>query len=589
MIGGTLWRPFLALVLLVAVAHPASAQNCMTLTYAFQPDCYRPDSGAACVQSVDHLDLGVQVAVWVQSADGTRYVDDLMVTNATAVRGIGNRPGQWNLTSGPLFPYGKRPMALPIWAHARGRLYPTVLFQDGYEEQLGFHEPVSSPEPYFCRPLMPDELNVDAITCPTPFDSSKGAFATTTQQTPSLQLYYPPRRDLGAGFAPTDGDCAIPGTSVADGCTVDAARYRQLDTVKNDHTLDAVASATPPYGRMYRGSWMVPDGLAPGDYAVTVEVNKEYDSNAFHRHPNYDDTRLPGFGSDGNLGQPSVLYVVPVHIDLTSAAPVQAVVSDVAGYGDWDGATGSVHPRDETISTGVPGSGEGRLLITDGAGGRGRVHVELARCSAACSPAPTPPEAVTHLLPTGDGLAPNTASFSFLDAGATGGEVSSYEVRYQPGVSMTADEFAHAISVGRVPAASPGTESSFTISGLKPSTQYVVAVRAIDACGQVSPLAELAFRTPEMKFAHLSGCFIATAAYGSADEPEVAALRRVRDWLRPSSTLFAAATDLYYRAGPAGAEVLRSSDIARALVRRLLRPVGQVSELLTGGPVPTRP
>jgi hypothetical protein len=110
-----------ALAVLLGTGHAASAQTCMTLTYAFQPDCYRPHAGAACVQSVDHLDFGVQMAVWIQSADGTQYIDDLMVTNATAVRGIGNRPGIWNLTSGPLFPYGKRPMALPIWAHARGR------------------------------------------------------------------------------------------------------------------------------------------------------------------------------------------------------------------------------------------------------------------------------------------------------------------------------------------------------------------------------------------------------------------------------------------------------------------------------------
>ena len=46
-----------------------------------------------------------------------------MVTNATSGRGIGNRPGRWDFLSGPLFPYGKRVMALPIWAHARGKTY----------------------------------------------------------------------------------------------------------------------------------------------------------------------------------------------------------------------------------------------------------------------------------------------------------------------------------------------------------------------------------------------------------------------------------------------------------------------------------
>ena len=90
----------------------------------------------------------------------------------------------------------------------------------------------------------------------------------------------------------------------------------------------------------------------------------------------------------------------------------------------------------------------------------------------------------------------------------------------------------------------------------------------------------LAFQTPGMKFTQLSGCFIATAAYGSAEEHSVAALRRVRDRLRRASTLFATATELYYRSGPAAAEVLRRSDTARALVRRLLRPVGEAAEAL---------
>ena len=79
-------------------------------------------------------------------------------------------------------------------------------------------------------------------------------------------------------------------------------------------------------------------------------------------------------------------------------------------------------------------------------------------------------------------------------------------------------------------------------------------------------------------FAKLSGCFVATAAYGSILAPDVAAMRQVRDRLRPKSTMFAVATDLYYSTGPAAAEVLKHSDTARALVRRLLGPVGAASQ-----------
>ena len=45
-------------------------------------------------------------------------------------------------------------------------------------------------------------------------------------------------------------------------------------------------------------------------------------------------------------------------------------------------------------------------------------------------------------------------------------------------------------------------------------------------------------------------------------------------------TLFATATELYYRSGPAAAEALKRSDTARPLVRRLLRPVSEAAEAL---------
>ena len=157
-----------------AIAASARAQTCMTLRYDFQPDCYHAPGDPACLRSVDRLDLGPQIAVWVESADRTVFVDTLMVTNMTAARGIGNRPGVSNFLSGPLFPYGKRSMALPIWAHARGKLYDTVVMQDGRETWLGFHESLSSGEPYYCRPLRAQEINVDAITCPTRFTSFGG-------------------------------------------------------------------------------------------------------------------------------------------------------------------------------------------------------------------------------------------------------------------------------------------------------------------------------------------------------------------------------------------------------------------------------
>ncbi len=108
----------------------------------------------------------------------------------------------------------------------------------------------------------------------------------------------------------------------------------------------------------------------------------------------------------------------------------------------------------------------------------------------------------------------------------------------------------------------------------------MLGVRAVDACGQSSVLATLTFLTPTMKFTQLSGCFVATAAYGSALEPQVAALRRGRDRLRAASPLFATAADLYYRSGPAAAAVVEKSALARGLARRVIAPFAGLAEAL---------
>jgi hypothetical protein len=566
----------------------ARAQSCMTLQYEFQPDCYRPSASAACVQLASHMDLGPQIAVWLQDSTG-KYVDTLMVTNATAVRGIGNRPGRWDFLSGPLFPYGKRAMSLPIWAHARGKTYSTVMMQESVcavggpaESCLGWHESYSSPERYYCRPLQQGETQnalgntVDAITCATTFNSEKGVLDPTT---PS---YYPPRSDLTT-FTSLD--------------TSDPPTYATI----ND--LDAVAAATPLYGTIYHGTWSVPGTLAPGDYTLMVEVNKEFDSNASHMHPDYDDSHLPGYGSDGNFGQPSVVYALPLHIDVTTAAKDAQAVAQITGYGDWTGATGVVNPRDATISTTDPGSGESRLLTISNAAGTlsGRVVASVAPCSTLvcdpdtnicsicdpnqqdcmplqCSPPPAPPSAVTGLSLQVGQLTGTSAAFQFVNAQSNGAPVMKYDIRYQTGKTITDAQFGSAASAPQVMPGAPGTQATFSISNLKPSTDYVVAVRAIDPCGQVSTTVSLTFTTPAVAFTKLSGCFVATAAWGSALAPDVAAMRQVRDRVRPASTMFAVATDLYYSTGPAAAEVLKRSDTARALVRRLLGPVAAASQ-----------
>lgn len=572
----------------------------MTLRYVFQPDCYRPDASSACVQSPTHMELGPQIAVWLQdssgkfgyvsSQDGTRKDGTLMVTNAVARRGIGNRPGRWDFLSGPLFPYGKRVMALPIWAHARGVTYPTVNMTEAIcavggpnfpgESCLGWHESFSSPEPYFCRPLgdadLKSALGVDAISCPTPFHSEKGKLDAATPN------YYPPRSDL---------------TSFTGSDTADPPTYTTL----ND--LDAVAAATPVYGKNVERIVTLPPDVPSGDYQLMVEVNKEYDVNDANKHPEYTDPNLSTYGTPGNFGQPSVVYAVPLHIDLTSASIDRQAASQILGYGDWTGATGLVNPRDATISTTTLGSGEGRLLVVTDAMTKltGRVIASIAPCTSvvcdmnnvctmcdartqdctplACTPLPPAPTAVTDLTVADDGLSASAATLQFGNSQANGAPVLSYDIRFRNGTSMTDEQFLSSASAPQIVPGAPGTPASFTLSNLKPGTEYAVGVRATDPCGQVSPLVTTTFSTTVKTFTQLSGCFIATAAWGSAMAPDVAAMRQARDRLRPASTMFAVATDLYYRAGPAAAAVLSRSDTARALVRRVLAPVGTAAQI----------
>jgi len=319
--------------LVLGVGRARAAGGCSEIAYSFQPDCYQPNGDGKCTQTLQHLDFGPQIAVWLETADHA-LVDTIMVTSLTATRGIGNRPGVWNFRSGPKFPYGKRWMALPLWAYARGKLFDAVFMQDDRETWMGFHEAHSSRETFFCRPVTPQEINlgVDVITCPSQnFNSAKGKLESATKS------YYPPRNDVTM-FTNSDCDTVV-GTLAT--CHVSAADYGAL----ND--LDAVAAATPVYGQPYARTWHIPATLPEGDYAIAVEVNKEFDTNASHSHVAYQDENLPTYGIDGNFGQPSVLYRVPVH--LGGSTPTQAAVSQISGYSKWTADApldGTLLPRD---------------------------------------------------------------------------------------------------------------------------------------------------------------------------------------------------------------------------------------------------
>jgi hypothetical protein len=153
------------------------------------------------------------------------------------------------------------------------------------------------------------------------------------------------------------------------------------------------------------------------------------------------------------------------------------------------------------------------------------------------------------------------------------GDADSF-IRGLPAAAATIEAQALMVPTG----GAPGSPVDVDFGGLNPSTHYWVGVRAVDGCNRAGPNAVAEVTTTRTNFTQLQGgCFVATAAWGSALAPEVAALRRARDRLRPASSLFAVAADLYYRSGPAAAGLLARSDTARVLARRLIGPAGEVA------------
>jgi len=353
-----------------------------------------------------------------------------------------------------------------------------------------------------------------------------------------------------------------------------------------------VAAASPYFARVFEGRWTIPGHLpTEGDYALMVEVNREFDQNEAYNELAYEDKMLSqnGFTQTGlrnNLGQPSVVFRVPFKIDgLARLASTAAM----AGYGSADGKTGSLRAPDSTISLGA-GSGEGRLATiaapwTDlGDTGNGKVFVRLDNCGEGndpvneCEPLPAAPPPVTEMVVI-DPQA-TTALVEFRHPATNDGQpVMAYDIRRHPGSETSEQNFLEGVPVERVEPGEPGTMAMFTISDLKPLTRYVVAVRVLGRCGTQSQLMQVPFETKDMFFKQLTGCFVASAAHGSSLAPALQALRTARDRLRASSAIGAATTALYESASPPMASVLSDSPAARAVVRRLLAPAAAITSV----------
>ena len=506
------------------------------------------------------VDLGVQflptdqlqIVGWIEDSQG-HYVDTVYMTAKTGRYGLGNRPGRFDFNSnGPdhdTWPYGRRITTFPVWAHRHNMTWPMVVFQDAQEDDLSHPFDNSSEEksPTYCAPQLPNSDGYDAASCASQGYSDKGHFSATETS------LYPPRADMTARKCDTH-KCYD---------SLDMLSYASLNP------FDAVTQATPPGGAQQTLHWSAPPSVDYGDYTLYLEVSKEFDQNATYNFPSPD---LASYGAYGAAyrGQPSVVYAVPFTIART---PQSGTTKDYVGYGDPNGASGTLHPPDATITTDTPGSGASRLeLFVDGA--------DMIRARVDMTPhvPGAPPGPAAGLVATA--IAPTTASLAFSEPTA-GDPALTYDIRMRALEDITADNFDSSQSVKvSLHAVAPGAPQTFDVAGLLPDTQYTIAIRARDACFQKGAITTYTFRTAKALAGEVDACFVATAAYGSLMANDVTLLRVARDRYLTTNVVGELAVEAYYTFGPAFAATIAPSELLRETARAALAPVIQSVRLL---------
>jgi hypothetical protein len=250
----------------IAAAAPAVAATTIALAASAAP---APDQRAI-VFTFTPTERA-QIALWIEKADGT-FLGTVGLTQAVAVRGIGNRPGASQMNSGYHWPYGRREGVLPIWGRRRAAApgamqFPRIIFQDRSEGYASRSCADSTLDSYYCLSFTPDNTRkqLDAVTCASVFMSDKGRIikpadvaagyaeptatgsSPTWQETPrglGLTSLYPPRRDFTSCATPSTVNPCMGGTST---CwdSPDSANYgATVRAVMPD--IDVVTMATPP-------------------------------------------------------------------------------------------------------------------------------------------------------------------------------------------------------------------------------------------------------------------------------------------------------------------------------------------------------
>lgn len=513
--NNALMRIVLGLVVafVLTTSLPASAQECRVVEFDMLPA------------------EDLQIVVWLEDDQGN-FIETIFITRLTGTLGIGNRPGMMTFNSAWRWPYGRRTTTFPVWAHRHGLEWPQLEFQNADDTNLSHPLNHSSNEAFYCRPLREGEAMWDTQSCASIVYTDKGVLSSTETS------LYPPRADhaMVAG--------------------VDDVSVMMFDEM---NPFDMVSRATPTGSEPFRLSWPIPGGLDDGDYVAYIEVNKEFDQNAFYDYP--EPVGIP-WSEYGNAyrGQPSVVYRVPVTI--TSMQTSNSAAAYV-GYGDPEGLTGMLFEPDNTITTDTPGSGASRLMLVDDGGEMYRVKVSARPTFDVSVPGAAMDMGVLDVTTT-------EMTVVFVAPGDDGmeGTATRYDIRILAGEPLTEDNWDDALDIGvDVQPAAAGTVQTIVIGDLLPRTNYYLGIRAYDECMNEGDLSVLHVLTPQVEAGEVDACFIATAAYGSMFQEEVALLRGFRDKYLKRSALGEILVEGYYTVGPALARLIAPSEIARRTAR----------------------
>jgi hypothetical protein len=292
--------------------------------------------------------------------------------------------------------------------------------------------------------------------------------------------------------------------------------------------FDTVSQATPAADLPFTVSWPMPGDLPAGEYVLLVEVAKEFDHNATYSataRPSPEGIPWAQYGLPYR-GQPSVVYRLPVTVGSSTAT---ASTMTYAGYGDPDGMDGNLRTPDLSITSDVPGSGAGRLLVrTDGSA------MFRLRATARPEDDSIAPGAATEL--TAADAQPTAVTMSFVAPGDDGGAnpVAGYEVRYRAIEPIDDSNFA--------------TSSPITASidvdprpGAAVRSRPRPRPRTTSRCGPTTmpQPGRSRSRTSHARAPGRRGrrLLVATAAYGTLLANEVSHLRQFRDGVLRRSVL----------------------------------------------------